>query len=304
MAKTSGIRTHMKSVGNIQKITNAMQMVAAAKLHRAKASALSSAPFSAKIKEMLHLAVSDRAVIERLNMEDNPLLDDRPVYKSAYIIVGSDKGLAGSYNTNLLKHAEVELKNKHCILIAVGRQIELGLKHYGYSYVHGFSGFSDKPTFEEADAIATYAEKLFIQGEVDEVNLIFTHFKSALDLEPKTLQLLPVRPFESENQDTEPIPGSVVHDTTDRDEFTSVLYEPKPEEMLKYLVTYYVRSLIYTALIEGAACELASRMTAMSSATDNAQDLLAKLSVRYNKERQSGITNEINEIVSGASALE
>ena len=304
MAKTSGIRIHMKSVGNIQKITSAMQMVAVAKLHRAKTSALSSVPFSDTVKEMLHLAVSDRAAIEGLNLEDNPLLEDRPVYKSAYIIVGSDKGLAGSYNSNVLKHAEVELKNKNCVIVAVGRQIETGLKHFGYTFVHGFSGFSDKPTFEEADSIATYAEKLFIQGEVDEVNLIFTHFKSALDLEPKTLQLLPVRPFESENQDLEPVSGSAVHNTHSKDDFTAVLYEPKPEEMLKYLVYYYVRSLIYTALIEGAACELASRMTAMSSATDNARDLLDKLSVRYNKERQSGITNEINEIVSGAAALE
>jgi len=305
LAKTSGIRIHMKSVGNIQKITNAMQMVAAARLHRAKNSALASVPFSNKIKEMLHLAVSDRTVIEGLNMEENPLLEDRPVFKSAYIIVGSDRGLAGSYNTNVLKHAEIELKNKNCVIIAVGRQIEVGLKHFGYSYIRGFSGFSDNPTFEEADSIASYAEKIFTQGEVDEVNLIFTHFKSALDLEPQTLQLLPVRPFGSKNQELETTTSmTAAHNTPDKDEFNAILYEPKPEEMLKYLVTYYIRSLIYTALIEGAACELAARMTAMSSATSNAQDLLEKLSIRYNKERQSGITNEINEIVGGAAALE
>jgi F-type H+-transporting ATPase subunit gamma len=304
LAKTSGIRSHMKSVGNIQKITNAMQMVASAKLHRAKTSALASVPFSDKIKDMLHLAVSDRTVMERLNKEENPLLDDRPVYKSAYIIIGSDRGLAGSYNTNVLKHAEIDLKNKNCVIVAVGRQIELGLKHYGYTYIHGFSGFSDNPTFEEADSIATYAEKIFTQEEVDEVNLIFTHFKSVLDLEPQTLGILPVRPFESENQKLEPSSSTMVHEKPDRYEFTSVLYEPQPEDMLKYLATYYTRSLIYTALIEGAACELASRMTAMSSASQNAEDLLEKLSVSYNKERQSGITNEINEIVSGAGALE
>ncbi len=302
MANTSGIRTHMKSVGNIQKITKAMQMVAAARLHRAKARAITGAPFAEKIKEMLTLAVSDGAVMAGLNKEEHPLLDHRKVYKAAYIIIGSDKGLAGAYNSNLLKHAQVELKDNDALIIAVGRQIEIGLKRYGYTYAHSFSGFSDNPSFEAADEIASLAEKLFIHLEVDEVNLVFTYFKSALALEPQTVKLLPVEVLK---QVAENSPGQIKEqEAPAKEDFNKLLYEPEPAEMLKYLVKYYIRSLIYTALVEGAACELAARMTAMSSATDNAQDLLSRLELSYNKARQAGITNEINEIVGGAEALE
>lgn len=306
MANTRGIRTHMKSVGNIQKITKAMQMVAAARLHRAKARAITGAPFAEKIKEMLSLAVSDEAVMAGLNMKEHPLLEERKVYKTAYIIVGSDRGLAGSYNTNVLKHAEVELENKNCLIIAVGRQIEVGLKRFGYKYDYSFTGFSDQPTFEEADEVATLAERLFVQGEVDEVNLVFTYFKSALSLEPQTRKLLPVQAFAKvdESGQVQEVHRDKRQESDSKNEFAKLLYEPQPEEMLKYLAKYYIRSLIYTAFVEGAACELAARMTAMSSATDNAEELLGKLEVYYNKARQAGITNEINEIVGGAQALE
>lgn len=303
MANTRGIRTHMKSVGSIQKITKAMEMVAAARLHKAKARAITGAPFAEKIQEMLSLAVSDKSVMANLDHTQHPLLEERHVYKTAYLIVGSDRGLAGSYNTNVLKHAMTELKDKETVIIAVGRQMEVGLKHFGYTYQHSFTGFSDQPTFEEADEIASFVEDLFIHGEVDEVNIVYTYFKSALDLKPKTGQLLPVRAFGTEDETGEGHRELDVQEA-DKDEFAKLLYEPAPEEMLKYLVRYYIRSLIYTALVEGAACELAARMTAMSSATENAQDLLSRLEVSYNKARQAGITNEINEIVGGAEALQ
>ena len=301
MANQREIHRHIKSVKNIQQITKAMKMVAAARLRRAQEKAASSRPFADKVKELLLTAVSDHKMMSRLNMDEHPLLCERPVKKIGYIIVTSDKGLAGAYNANLLKHAIVELMDKDSyILITVGRKAKDFFKRRGFNIHESFFGFSDKPTYNDADEVARMAEELFVSGAVDEVLLIYTQFKSALSFTPVVKRLLPVKPPVAES-----VKDSYAYDGENADESVSdVIFEPKAEETLKYLVPYYVRTVTYAAIMQAAASELGARMTAMSSATDNANDLLNKLEVSYNKARQAGITNEINEIVGGAEALQ
>ena len=305
MATPREIHRHIKSVKNIQQITKAMKMVAAARLRRAQEKAASSRPFSEKVKELLTTALSDKKTISNLNPIDHPLLQERPIKRSAYIVVSSDKGLAGAYNTNLLKHAMMELMDKDdYVLVTVGRKAKDFFSRRGFDIEESFFGFSDKPTYEDADEIAYVAKKLFVSGEVDEVILIYTQFKSALSFTPLTRKLLPVIPPQMNKAEDagEKFDDEVTDDSSD--EISDVIFEPSANETLKYLVPYYVKTIMYASLMQAAASELGARMTAMSSATDNANDLLKSLELSYNKARQAGITREINEIVGGAEALQ
>lgn len=301
MANTSGIRAHMKTVGSISKITGAMQMVASARMHQAQQRANASLPYADKLRGLLQLALSDPSVMAHLDYSQNPLLEKRPVYKTAYIIMGSDKGLAGPFNNNIVKFTGVELRGKEdSPLLTVGKQMQIGLNHWGYSIAKSWNGFSEKPTFEAAEEIADYAEAMFTHGEVDEVNIIYTYFKSAMVQLPRTIPLLPLQPKAGDKAEEDAVK---VWDTQDQSDFTTLLFETEPAQMLSYLAHYYMRSQIFTALIQSSACELAARMTAMTTATDNAETLLGKLQVYYQKVRQASITTEINEIVGGAEAL-
>ena len=306
MATPREIHRHIKSVKNIQQITKAMKMVAAARLRRAQEKAASSRPFSEKVKELLATAVSDKTTMRNLDYAEHPLLQERPIKRSAYIVVSSDKGLAGAYNANLLKHALVELMDQDdCVRITVGRKAKDFFSRRGFDIEESFFGFSDKPTYDDADEIAYLAKKLFTSGVVDEVILIYTQFKSALSFTPLSKKLLPVVP---------PPVGEVADDMQPFDdeegklageeEAGDVIFEPSASETLKYLVPYYVKTITYAALMQAAASELGARMTAMSSAADNANDLLKSRELSYNKARQAGITREINEIVGGAEALQ
>ena len=284
------IHRRMRSVKNIQQITKAMKMVAAARLRRAQEKAASTRPFADKIESLLLTAVSDKTALAQLSKKDAPLLEQRPVRKTGFIVVAADKGLAGAYNSNLLKHAVAEIAEADSYyLVTVGRKAKEFFQHRGYDVAKDVFGLSDKPNFEYAEQIAKIAVDAFKSGEADEVKLISTRFKSALSYTPETQTLLPVAPPAGEGKSGE---------TGD------VMFEPSGEVLLAQLLPYYVNTKIYAALMQSAASELGARMTAMSSATDNASDLLRSLELSYNKARQAGITREINEIVGGAEALQ
>lgn len=284
------IHRRMRSVKNIQQITKAMKMVAAARLRRAQEKAASTRPFADKIESLLLTAVSDKTALAQLSKKDAPLLEQRPVRKTGFIVVAADKGLAGAYNSNLLKHAVAEIAEADSYyLVTVGRKAKEFFQHRGYDVAKDVFGLSDKPNFEYAEQIAKIAVDAFKSGEADEVKLISTRFKSALSYTPETQTLLPVAPPATEGKSGE---------TGD------VMFEPSGEVLLAQLLPYYVNTKIYAALMQSAASELGARMTAMSSATDNASDLLRSLELSYNKARQAGITREINEIVGGAEALQ
>ena len=304
MATPREIHRHMKSVKNIQQITKAMKMVAAARLRRAQEKAASSRPFADKIKELLITAVSDKAMLARLSYEEHPLLEQRPVKRIGYIVVSGDKGLAGAYNSNLLKFATAQIMSQEeYTLITVGRKAKDFFTRRGFAVEESFFGFSDKPTYNEARMIANTVAKLFISGKVDEVVLIYTKFKSALSFVPEAIPLLPVVPPTQEGE-AAAADQSWDDNGAEDDSITDIIFEPAADQTLKYLVPYYAETLTYTALMQSAASELGARMTAMSSATDNASDLLKSLELSYNKARQAGITREINEIVGGAEALQ
>lgn len=295
------IHMHMRSIKNIQQITKAMKMVAAARLRHAQEKAASSRPFAEKIQSMLLTAVGDKFTLGNISAADVPLLVQRPIRKLGYIVITSDKGLAGPYNSNVLKHAAMELMDKdEYTLITVGRKAKEYFTRRGYDVTKDFFGFSDKPTFADADMVADEACRLFTSGAVDEVILIYTKFKSALSFTPVSMHLLPVvaPQVDTSGKGTAGAGGFAGEAKGD------VIFEPSTTATLKYLVPYYVKTVIYAALMQSSASELGARMTAMSSATDNANDLLKALELSYNKARQAGVTREINEIVGGAEALQ
>ena len=181
-------------------------------------------------------------------------------------------------------------------LITVGRKAKEFFSRRGYDISEALFGFSDKPSYENANDIARAAIKIFLNGSVDEVVLIYTEFKSALSSTPVTKHVLPIVPPAAVEEKDSSASGAQAS-------ANEIIFEPNPVDVIKQLLPYYVKTEIYAALMQCAASELGARMTAMSSATDNASDLIRNLELSYNKARQAGITNEINEIVGGAEAL-
>lgn len=288
MASTREIKRRIRSVTNTQQITKAMKMVAAARLRRAEEKALGTRPYADKIKELLqHIVANSEESLE------SPLLEEREVQRTAYLVIGADKGLAGGYTANLMKEFIAIVRDKAAEtyeVVTAGRRPRLYLSHRGYELRDTYEGFSDRPTYNHARELAKLMAQRFIDGEVDEVVVVYTHFYSALRQKPMAQTVLPIaRPEVDEN--------------VSADEFD---YEflPEAKEVFSVLLPQYLEVIIYNALLQAAASELGARMAAMTSATDNASDLIDDLTLHYNKARQAAITNEITEIVGGANALE
>ncbi len=293
MANAREIRRHMKSISNIGKITKAMKMVAAARLRRAQERAAASRPYAIKIKEVLSHVVADKSILAGLDIKKHPLLQQRAEIKRvAYLVMCSDKGLAGAYSSNVLKMAVAEIAacDKEVVVITSGRKARDFFLHRGYTVLNSHIGFSDRPQYTNAADIAKDAAKRFADGEFDELRIIYTIFKTALSQIPTVEKILPVEP---------PAKDEKVGDKAN----ASFMFEPSEDEILSVLAPRYLETVIFAALVQSAASELGSRMTAMTSATDNAAALVANLELSYNKARQAGITRELNEIVGGVEAL-
>ena len=287
MPSAREINRRIKSVTNTQQITKAMKMVSSVRLRRAQDRALATAPYTEKMEGML----------QRLSAASpdagNPLFTPHDeVKKTCYIVIGSDKGLAGAFNSNVNKAMVSVLKDKPrdaSMLLVAGRKPTEYLKHLHLVPEKKWSGFSDKPQFSHAQQIAHLATQKVLAGEVDEVYVIYTHFKSALSQDTKIVKMLPISQQEGQQA------------SGPREEY---LFAPDAKLVLDALLPQYLDLFIYNSLLQSAASELGARMTAMTSATDNAGELIDKLTVTYNKVRQAGITNELTEIVSGANALQ
>ena len=291
MATAREIHRHMKGVGNIGKITKAMKMVAAARLRRAQERAAASRPYALKIKEVLSNVVSDPSVLSGLNPKKHPLLQKRAVKKVGYLVVCSDKGLAGAYSSNALKKAVAEISEceDDVVIIASGRKARDFFIRRGYKVLSYHIGFSDRPAYTNAADIAADAAAHFADDHFDELHIVYTIFKTALSQTPASEVILPVEPPAKEEGKAKAK--------------ASFIFEPEEDEILEELAPKYLETVIYAALVQSAASELGSRMTAMSSATDNAGKLVQNLQLSYNKARQAGITRELNEIVGGVEAL-
>lgn len=294
MASSREIRRRIKGVKNTQQITKAMKMVAAARLRRAQEKANASKPYALKIKEVLSNVAANAQNVT------HPLLEVREqVKKVAYFVISADKGLAGSYNSNLIKEAVRHIGTKPSDAIAVvgiGRKINDYLRRRDYPVDNQYSGFSERPDYQDAVTVANEMTKKFTSGEYDEIYIVYTKFFSAMRQEPTAQKVLPL----------ETPPAQEAHESA-RASFTRDLrdytFEPSAEETLRALIPKYLEITVYTAMMQSAASELGARMTAMGSATDNAKELISELTLNYNKVRQAGITREISEIVGGAEAL-
>lgn len=283
MPSAQDIRRRIKSVKNIGQITKAMKMVAAARLRRAQEKALASTPYTEKIKEVLaSVAANTRDV-------SLPLLEVREIRRTGFIILSSDKGLAGAYAANIIKEAVQQIQSKSDAgLITVGRKARDYFKRRAFKIDHEYTGFSEKPTYLQAVEIVKHVAQAFLAGQYDEIYLVYTQFHSPINHKPTTIKLLPV--------------DSSAHGT-ESDKQQEYIFEPSASEVLEALLPQYLETTVYNALLQSAASELGARMTAMSSATENATELIAKLTLNYNKVRQATITREITEIVGGAEAL-
>ena len=296
MATAREIHRHMKSVKNIGQITKAMKMVAAARLRRAQERAAASRTYAIKIKEVLSNIVGDKGTLSGLSPRKHPLIQKRPVKKIGFLVMCSDKGLAGAYGSNVLKHAMGEiLKVKgEVVIITCGRRARDFFRHRGFNVIQAHFGFSDKPSYNNAVEIAYDAAQRFADEQFDELRIVYTLFKSALSQTPTNETILPLEPPAEEA----PKGGEAQVKAN-----TQYLFLPEAEEILADLAPRYLETVIYAALVQSAASELGSRMTAMSSATDNAAKLVKSLELNYNKARQALITRELTEICGGAEAL-
>lgn len=280
MPNAQDIRRRIKSVKSIEQITKAMKMVAAARLRKAQEKAAASRPYTEKIRQVLTSVASGAPDAA------HPLLEVRDVKRVAYLILSADKGLAGAYSSNVIKEALPNIIGKDNVsLITVGRKARDYFTRRGYSIAEEHTGFSEKPTYQHAVTIARAVAAGFVAGTYDEIHLVYTQFYSALTQKPTSVKLLPME------------------DAVQIKEPQEYIFEPSAEEVLKFLLPQYLESVIYGALLQSAASELGARMTAMGAATENAEELIAKLVLNYNKIRQATITREISEIVGGAEAL-
>ena len=275
----------IKAVKSTQQITKAMKMVSAAKLRRAQEKVLAARPYAKELAKTLARLVKGGAGA------NHPLLTPRTGTPTvAYVVMTADRGLAGSFNVNIIRkaHATMKADPRPLKLVAIGRKGRDFFKKRGINPVVDFTGFGEDPSFALARQMLSQVTAMYLNGEVDEVRLIYTEFVNPVTQRPTEVQLLPV--VAPEGEATE---GPAV----------DYIYVPEAEAVLNSLVPRFAETVFYQALLESKASEHGARMTAMGNATDNAKEIISKLTLAFNRARQAGITREISEIVGGASAL-
>lgn len=305
MESTRDIKGRIKSVTNIQQITKAMKMVAAARLRKAEEKANGSRPYAEKIGELLRRASSVTPGFT------SPLFRTGEVKKVGYLVICGDKGLAGAYNSNVMKRTLQEISGKDrsaYALYVCGKQAKNYLKFRGYDPDTYHFGFSDKPSAQDSIDLSKEMVEYFTKEEVDEVYIIYTKFITALRQQVRVDRLLPIE-APAEGKTEEAAKAAASEWEKERQDFLRIeedpyVFLPDAAAVLSKLLPEYIQVQVYNAMLQSAASELGSRMAAMSAATDNATERIADLNLTYNKARQAQVTNEISEIVGGAAALE
>ncbi len=288
MPSLGDVKRRIGSVKNTKQITNAMNLVSASKLQKAKSTVAKTTPY---FNEMRNVAAS---VVKNSKGINHPFLIEKDGKKVLIITITSDRGLCGGYNANISKEVFNFISDKEESLYVIGNK--------GYDYfnrrkkniVGRLNGVSENPTYEDARKLGEFAVEGYTNGDFDEVYVAYTEFKSTITHIPSIIKLLPVdtNEFASDEDDTAETNMSLMK------------YDPSEEEVLTYIVPKYINTVIYGALVASSTCEQAARMTAMDAATENANEVIGSLTLVYNRARQSAITQEITEIVSGANALE
>jgi len=285
VASLRDIKSRITSTKKTSQITRAMQMVSASKLNRAELNAKSFVPYMAKIQEVVG------AIASGTQDSGHPMLTSRPVAKTAYLVITSDRGLAGAYNSNVLRVVTNAIRERHTsndqfVIFAVGRVGRDFFTKRGFSVIESMVALPDQPSFADIKEIARKAVGMFTEGTYDELYMYYNHFVSAIQQDVTEKKVLPLTDIETSSSTA------------------SYEFEPSGDAILEVLLPQYAESLIYGALLDGKASEHAARMTAMKSATDNASELISSLTLQFNRARQAAITQEITEIVGGVAALE
>ncbi|MGX1191782.1 ATP synthase F1 subunit gamma [Metabacillus sp. SLBN-84] len=286
MASLRDIKSRITSTKKTSQITKAMEMVSAAKLNRAENNAKSFGPYMDKIQEVVaSIALGSTDV-------SHPMLVSRPVKKTAYLVITSDRGLAGALNSNVLRTVHQAIQKRHSskdeyAVIAIGKIGREFFKKRGVQIALEVTGIADDTSFAEIKDLTANTVNMFNDGTFDEIYVYYNHFVSVIQQDVTEKKLLPLTDLGASSAKK-----------------TSYEFEPSKEEILEVLLPQYAESLIYGALLDSKASEHAARMTAMKNATDNAKELINSLTLSYNRARQAAITQEITEIVGGAAALE
>jgi len=301
MATQRDVRNRIASVKNIQKITRAMEMVAAARLRRAEQRIASLRPYADAIRKMTRQAAEAAGDVPRLPI----LAEHGSVNTVGLLVVAGDRGLAGAFNSNAVR-AGVAAAREHAgegreaSLFASGRRGASSLTFRGFEPVASFTGFSERPAYADARAIAERLMAAYIDNEVDRVEIFYNGYISPLSQEMRRETLLPLQQATLLEDDED---GSEDEQRDSSKPKALVEYEPEPEEILGRLVPDYVEISIYRALLESSASELGARMTAMRNASENASNLIEDYTLQMNRARQAEITQEIMEVVAGAEGL-
>lgn len=302
MANLREIKGRIDSVTSTMQVTRTMEMISTAKIRRALDRAKEAEPYKDAISRMLANVASAGFDASQ------PLLQPRTeVHTVLFILVASDRGMAGGFNIvpqRLVQH-EIDRLAEQGIssqLITCGKKPTEYFRYRGVEPVLSFEGTSSEPTMDEADRIASYIMDGYASGNIDRVTIYYSHARNRVDQEQVVEQLLPL------STDDLTLPNrprtSEAMTTVEGERYTEFEFEPSAREVLGYLMPAYIRTVIYHALLDSAAAEHGARRRAMQSATDNAKEVIASLSRTYNRERQGSITTELNEIIGGASALE
>ena len=281
------IKNRIKSVKSTKQITKAMNLVATSKLQRLKGRVISARPFLHEIRR----AISN-IILQTENLK-NIYTEIRPVENSLIIVIAGDRGLCGAYNANIIKESlkHINARENQQIIVLGAKALKFFTGN-NYDIFRYKTGISDKPFYGDAAELGNLAMEMFKSGEVDEVLVVYTRFESMLSYTPVVETVLPVdiTKFEPE-------------DDSEKDYFDIMEFEPKAEIILEHLLPKYINVLLFDAMLESAACELAARAASMDNATKNAEDRIEEMTLTYNRARQSVITKEIIEVVAGANAL-
>lgn len=301
MPNLKDIKSRIGSVQNTKKITKAMKMVAAAKVKKAEYTVKASRPFSDELLNLTRklLATVGEFSLNGLKVErglDNypALLTRREVKSEGLLIITSNKGLAGAYNANIIKTALKRIKENsekgiNTVVYPVGQKAILGFKHKSGNFElrEGYISIANEPTAIGANIIAEDIARDYVAGKIDKIDIITTHFNNMMSYNIVDWEVLPVEIEKAQSHELDPI----------------MEFDPSANAVLQQLIPMFISNSIYQALLEANASELASRMTAMSAASNNAEEMITTLTIDYNKARQAAITQELVEIVSGASAI-
>ena len=286
MRSTKEIKRRIRSVQNTEQITRAMEMVAGAKLRQAQVSLEASRPYGEHMKQAI-----DRILAYSLQI-DHPFLQEREVKNRGYLVITSDRGLCGGYNTNLLRRVlhEIDQETENQFFV-VGKRGRDYLRRRGYHIVSEYLNVEDIPSWEMVQNLGDMTVQLFLDGVVDEVYVCYNYFINALQQRPTMVRLLPLVP-----PNPEELPPA--------EETLYFRYEPEAEEVLEMLLPRYIYSAVYSALLEAKTSEHGARRTAMNAATKNAEEVIEELTYSYNQARQAAITQELLDIVNSVEALE